>query len=63
MTEHKARQLAYTGATLIAGLILLFGLLNCLYPEASAFRVAFFCLFGVFFLYCRVIPRRLWIAP
>jgi hypothetical protein len=63
MTERNARQLAYAGAALIAGLILLFGLLDCLYREASAFHVAFFCLFGVLFLYCRVIPRLLWIAP
>jgi hypothetical protein len=62
MIERKARQLAYGGALLIVSLILLCAMLNLVDPQKGAYRTAFFSLLGVFFLYCRAIPRKLWIA-
>lgn len=58
MTEHNARRLAFTGASLIASLILLCVMLNFTFPQESLYRNGFWVCLGLLFLYVRAMPKK-----
>lgn len=61
MTENNARRLAFAGASLIAGLILLCAMLNFTFPEERIYRNGFWICLGLLFLYVRTVPKKIWV--